>query len=192
MENQKIFSKDCFSSRGPLYTKGIETIMPTLMEMDKNELLALYKMIENRIKPVGIKVVLNSSRRNRKCGYCDVILKMSDESETILDFVGRPAKVLYVYALMNKHGFKRSSICVNREIAHLFSKMYHLPVDKLTGIEGKPLYQAISNSRAAISEAIGIEAIDKEFAFDENMSRNGDTLVIPFAKNGGNIEFINF
>ena len=64
--------------------------------------------------------------------------------------------------------------------------------DKLTGIEGKPLYQAISNSRAAISEAIGIEAIDKEFAFDENMSRNGDTLVIPFAKNGGNIEFINF
>lgn len=192
MKHKNTFSTDCFSSREPLYTKGIETIMPTLIEMDKNELLSLYKMIENRIKPVGIKVVLNSTRRPHSTGFCDVIFMMADGSESIVDFTGRTAKVLYVYTLMNPNGVERSSICENRELAHLFSKMYHLPVDKLTGIEGQALNQAIAQSRAAISKAIGIEAGDNDFVFNEYMSRKGDTLVVPFAKNGGNIEFINF
>lgn len=180
------------SSKAPFSTKAIETIMPTLMGMSRNELQALYKTIENRMQPVGIQVVLNWSRSPRTTGYCDVILKMADGSEVIVDFAGRTAKVLYVYTLMNAKGVERSSICEKRELAYLFSKMYHLPADKLTGVEGQALNQAIAQSRVAISKAIGIETVDNDFVFNEYMSRKMDTLVVPFAKNGGDIEFINF
>jgi len=192
MEVKGLFSTDSSSSKSPLFARAIETIMPTLMGLNKNELQSLYRAIEDRMKPVGIKVVLNSSRRPRTTGYCDVIFKLADGSETIVDFAGRTAKVLYVYTLMNANGVERSSIGENRELAHLFSKMYHLPVDKLTGIEGQGLNQAIAQARAAISKAIGINTADKDFVFHEYMSRKLDTLVVPFAKNGGHIEFVNF
>ena len=178
-------------------SKSLEVVRPVLEKLNDLELQELSKWIADeinsrRVRPVGIKVEGYSSKRPHDTCYCDVVLMMSDGSERPVKFVGCPDKVLYIYALMNRNGVNRYTISKDKDLRQLYSKMYGKPGEKLKGTQGHDLAQAVAQSRKAVNEAVGDEAMATDFVFDKEMSSKGNLLVIPFAKNNGKIEFVNF
>ena len=174
-------------------TKDNNRILGMIDAMTADEMrtrLSEYMANDTSLMPrlVAIEVRL-AKAGGARCRY-SVFLIDEQGNEFLVKFRDRYSRLIYIYTLLNPHGYQRRTVAANdyRALRQLYNLLYLANSDALLKTINSTGYDHffshyVTQSRRAVSQASPLAG---SFAIDRPQAHNGNML-IPFVEQGGTV-----